>query len=54
LFVIDGPKALRAGIERVFGPSSEVQRCQIHKRRKVKAHLPENVQRDYHRRISNA
>lgn len=54
LFVIDGAKALRAGIERVFGRSSEVQRCQVHKRRNVKAHLPQNVQRDYHRRISNA
>jgi putative transposase len=54
LFVIDGAKALRAGIERVFGRSSEVQRCQVHKRRNVRAHLPENVQRDYHRRISNA
>ncbi|MGH9691061.1 MAG: transposase [Candidatus Acidiferrales bacterium] len=33
LFVIDGAKALRAGIERVFGERAEVQRCQIHKRR---------------------
>jgi hypothetical protein len=40
LFVIDGAKALRAGIERVFGERAEVQRCQIHKRRNVKEHLP--------------
>ncbi|MGB2890205.1 MAG: transposase [Candidatus Acidiferrales bacterium] len=33
LFVIDGAKALRAGIEKVFGERAEVQRCQIHKRR---------------------
>ena len=32
LFVIDGAKALRAGIERLFGERAEVQRCQIHKR----------------------
>lgn len=54
LFVIDGAKALRAGIERVFGEHATVQRCQVHKRRNVKAHLPESVQRDYHRRLSNA
>jgi putative transposase len=36
LVVIDGSKALRAGVERVFGEQVEVQRCQIHKRRNVK------------------
>ena len=54
LFVIDGAKALRAGIERVFGERAEVQRCQIHKRRNVKEHLPKSAQRDYDRRIRNA
>jgi transposase-like protein len=54
LFVIDGAKALRAAIERVFGERAEVQRCQIHKRRNVKEHLPKNVQSDYDRRIRNA
>ncbi len=54
LFVIDGAKALRAGIERVFGERAEVQRCQIHKRRNVKDHLPKNAQSDYDRRIRNA
>ena len=54
LFVIDGAKALRAGIERVFGERAEVQRCQIHKRRNVKDHLPKNAQGDYDRRIRNA
>ena len=29
LFVIDGAKALRAGIERVFGNRAEVQRCHL-------------------------
>jgi len=33
LFAIDGAKALRAGVESVFGQRAEVQRCQIHKRR---------------------
>lgn len=54
LVVIDGAKALRAGVERVFGDRAEVQRCQIHKRRNVKDHLPENCQEDYDRRIRNA
>jgi putative transposase len=54
LFVIDGAKALRAGIERVFGERAEVQRCQIHKRRNVKEHLPKSAQGDMDRRIRNA
>ena len=54
LFVIDGAKALRAGIERVFGEWAEVQRCQIHKRRNVAEHLPKSAQGDTVRRIRNA
>jgi len=53
LVVMDGSKALRAGVERVFG-QVEVQRCQIHKRRNVKEYLPENCQKDYDRRMRNA
>jgi len=54
LFVIDGAKALRAAIEKVFGEGACVQRCQVHKRRNVKAHLPKSAQRDYERRMRNA
>ena len=54
LFVVAGAKALRAGIERVFGGRAEVQRCQIHKRRNVKEHLPKSAQGDTDRRIRNA
>jgi putative transposase len=54
LFVIDGAKALRAAIERVFGERAELQRCQLHKRRNVKEYLPKNAQGDYDRRIRNA
>jgi putative transposase len=54
LLVLDGAKALRAGVDRVFGKQAEVQRCQIHKRRNVKDHLPESCQADYDRRIRNA
>jgi putative transposase len=54
LFVIDGAKALRAAIERVFGERAEVQRCQLHKRRNVAEYLPKGAQGDYDRRIRNA
>jgi putative transposase len=40
LFVIDGAKALRAGIEEVFGTDQPVQRCRNHKVRNVIAELP--------------
>ncbi|HEX2712049.1 MAG TPA: IS256 family transposase [Candidatus Acidoferrales bacterium] len=54
LFVIDGAKALRAAIERVFGERAEVQRCQLHKRRNIAEYLPKGAQGDYDRRIRNA
>jgi transposase-like protein len=47
LFVLDGSKALRAAVEKVFGARAEVQRCQLHKRRNVKDHLPEACRADY-------
>jgi len=40
LFVIDGAKALRAGIEEVFGSDQPVQRCRNHKMRNVIDELP--------------
>ncbi len=54
LFVIDGAKALRAAIEKVFGERAEVQRCQFHKRENVKDHLGQDAQGDYVRRLRNA
>ena len=38
----------------MFGERAEVQRCQIHKRRNVKDHLPKSAQGDTDRRIRNA
>jgi putative transposase len=40
LFVVDGAKALRAGIEEVFGSDQPVQRCRTHKIRNVLEQLP--------------
>jgi transposase-like protein len=54
LVVIDGSKALRAAVEKVFGARAEVQRCQLHKRRNVKDHLPEPCRADYDRQLRNA
>lgn len=44
LFVIDGAKALRAGIEEVFGANQPVQRCRNHKMRNVMDELPKEQQ----------
>jgi transposase-like protein len=42
LCVIDGGKALRAAIDDVLGNSVVVQRCQLHKLRNVRDHLPQH------------
>lgn len=44
LFVIDGAKALRAGIDEVFGSDQAVQRCRNHKVRNVLDELPDAQQ----------
>ncbi|MCP5071442.1 MAG: IS256 family transposase, partial [bacterium] len=44
LFVIDGAKALRSAIRKIFGDLGVVQRCQLHKQRNVLGHLPDGVQ----------
>lgn len=41
LCVIDGGKGLRKAVSDVFGDSSLVQRCQVHKMRNLREHLPE-------------
>jgi transposase-like protein len=41
LFVIDGGKAIRKALRDVFGDRAIVQRCQVHKARNVRDHLPE-------------
>ena len=44
LFVIDGAKALRSGIRKIFGDLGVVQRCQVHKQRNILGHLPDGMQ----------
>lgn len=43
LFVIDGSKALRSAIDRVFGRFNPIQRCRNHKIRNVSAKLPDEL-----------
>ena len=40
LAVLDGSKALRAAVAKVFGTKALVQRCTLHKRRNVSDYLP--------------
>lgn len=54
LVVLDGSKALRAAVQKVFGDRAEVQRCQLHKIRNVLEHLPEHCGADWRRRLRNA
>jgi transposase-like protein len=54
LFVLDGSKALRSAVAKVFGTETLVQRCQAHKRRNVRKHLPEKHQHTIDARISAA
>ena len=41
LLVLDGAKALHAAVKRVWGPRALIQRCQVHKKRNVREHVPE-------------
>jgi putative transposase len=41
LFVIDGGKGIRKALNDVFGDRAVVQRCQVHKARNVRDHLPQ-------------
>lgn len=54
LFVIDGSPALRKAIRLVFGQRALIQRCQVHKRRNVLDHLPEELHASAGKAISDA
>jgi putative transposase len=43
LVVLDGGKGLRKAVRSVFGETLCVQRCQLHKRRNVRDHLPKEL-----------
>lgn len=54
LVVTDGAKALKKALHRVFGERLLHQRCQVHKRRNVRDHLPKERQAVFDRRIKDA
>jgi len=54
LVVIDGAKALAAGVKRVFGKHAVVQRCVLHKRRDVADYLAPELARRIDRQLAGA
>ena len=54
LFVLDGSKALAAGVKRVFGDRALIQRCTLHKRRNVADYLPKPMAGRIDRQLAKA
>ncbi len=54
LFVLDGAKALVAAVVRVWGKFAVVQRCQVHKRRNIEAHLLDKLHDELRQRLNTA
>lgn len=54
LFILDGAKALRTAVQRVWGKFAVVQRCQAHKKRNVEAHLPDKHHDELRRQLNLA
>jgi transposase-like protein len=54
LFVLDGAKALYAAVTWVWGKNAVIQRCQVHKKRNLKAHVSEKHWPELMRRLSEA
>jgi putative transposase len=54
LYVLDGGKALAAAVRKHAGEAAFIQRCQIHKRRNVVDHVPDEHKADVKRKLHNA
>jgi putative transposase len=54
LCVIDGSKALAAGVRKVFGDRALVQRCVLHKRRNAVDHLDDELGSTIDRKLATA
>ncbi len=54
LLVLDGAKAPHAAAKRVWGQNGVIQRCQVHQKHNVKAHVPEKHHAELERRLSEA
>lgn len=54
LAVIDGGKGLRKALINVFGDYVLIQRCQVHKKRNVREHLPQHLHASVKRTMNQA
>jgi putative transposase len=54
LYILDGGKALHAAVRRHAGEAGFIQRCQVHKKRNVVDHLPDQYKTDVRRKMQNA
>ena len=54
LCVLDGSKVLASAVKHVFDHNALIQRCQVHKKRNVKAHLPESLHEELDQRLNEA
>jgi transposase-like protein len=54
LYVLDGGKALAAAVRKHTGEAGFIQRCQVHKKRNVVDHLPDEHKADVRRKMQNA
>ena len=54
MFVIDGSPALRKAIRTVFDGRALIQRCQVHKRKNVMDHLPDELHASVGKAIRDA
>ncbi len=54
LLVLDGSKALRKAVLAAWGRYAIIQRCQIHKKRNIQAHVPKRHWDEIRRRLNEA
>ena len=54
LYILDGGKALHAAVRRHAGEAAFIQRCQVHKKRNVVDHLPDEHKADVKKKLQNA
>jgi transposase-like protein len=54
LYILDGSKALAAAVRRHAGESAFIQRCQVHKKRNVVDHLPDEHKAEVKRKMQTA
>jgi putative transposase len=54
LYILDGGRALHAAVRRHAGDAGFIQRCQVHKKRNVVDHLPDEYKADVRKKMQNA